>query len=297
MSPALARPVPGAAGSAAAAVDAVRSLDDDPPLPPRSQALHALRHRAGVDVPATVELPEETAVALEFNGISGAVMLATPGDLEDFALGFALTEGIVVNAAQIFAIEPRVSARGVTLEIELAAEAYARMKNRRRVLAGRTGCGLCGIDSLDEAIRPVPTRFGRGRTVTSGALARAGRELGAAQALQRATGATHAAAWCAADGAVLLVREDVGRHNALDKLVGAITRAALDPEHGFALVTSRASIEMVQKAAMARMTMLVAVSAPTAAAARIAADCGLTLVGFARDDDFTVYAHGERIVL
>lgn len=265
-------------------------------LPPPSRAVSALRRRAGHAAPAQAELPEETAVALEFNGISGAVMMATPSDLDDFALGFALTEGIVEGRDEIYGTEVRAGDRGLTLEIELAQAAFQRMKVRRRVLAGRTGCGLCGIDSLEQAIRPLPARFGRGRTIAAAAIARAGQALTSQQPLQQATGATHAAAWCAVDGSVVAVREDVGRHNALDKLIGALARAGTDTENGFVLVTSRASTEMVQKSAVAGATTLVAVSAPTATAVRIAIDCGMTLVGFARGDDFTVYAHAARIV-
>jgi FdhD protein len=265
-------------------------------LPPPSHAVSALRRRAGQAATAQAELPEETAIALEFNGISGAVMMATPADLGDFALGFALTEGIVERRDEIYGTEVRAGDRGLTLEIELAQAAFQRMKARRRVLAGRTGCGLCGIDSLEQAIRPLPARFGRGRTIAAAAIARAGHALTSLQPLQRATGATHAAAWCAVDGAVVAVREDVGRHNALDKLIGALARAGTDTENGFVLVTSRASTEMVQKTAVAGATTLVAVSAPTATAVRIAVDCGMTLVGFARGDDFTVYAHPARIV-
>ncbi|HUN90892.1 MAG TPA: formate dehydrogenase accessory sulfurtransferase FdhD [Burkholderiaceae bacterium] len=270
--------------------------DDEGALPPRTQRAALVRRRGATHATAVAELAEETAIALEFNGIAGAVMLATPADLEDFAVGFALTEGIVERASEIYAVEPRVSARGLTLEIDLAAEAFQRMKARRRVLAGRTGCGLCGIDSLEQAIRPLPPRFGRGRTVHAAAFARALRALGPLQPLHAATGASHAVAFCDVNGEVVLLREDVGRHNALDKLVGALARSRTDAENGFILVTSRASTEMVQKAAMARATILVAASAPTAAATRIAAEAGLTLAGFARGDDFNLYAHPERVL-
>ena len=275
----------------AAALDA-----DDGALPPASRTVAALRRRAGHALSNEAELPEETAIAFEFNGISGAVMMATPADFDDFALGFALTEGIVDERGEIFGIEARAGERGITLEIELAQAAFNRMKARRRVLAGRTGCGLCGIDSLEQAIRPLPASFGRGKTIAAAAIARANAALLDQQPLSRRTGATHAAAWCRVDGAVTTVREDVGRHNALDKLIGALARAGADTEDGFVLVTSRASTEMVQKTAVAGATTLVAVSAATASAVRIAADIGMTLVGFARGEDFTIYAHPARIV-
>jgi len=271
------------------------SLLDDEALPAASRSMRVARRRDGVRETAAVELPEEAAVALEFNGITAAVMLCTPTDLEDFAYGFALTEGIVDAPAAIRAIDPSVSERGITLEISLASESFARLKERRRMMAGRTGCGLCGVDSLEQAIRPLPPLYGRGRTIAAAAIRRAGEALRGRQPLQQATGATHAAAWCTADGSIALVREDVGRHNALDKLVGALARAGTDTAAGFALVTSRASLEMVQKAAFARIPVLAAVSAPTATAVRAAQECGLTLLGFARGDEHTLYAHPERI--
>ncbi len=239
-------------------------------------------------------LIEETPVALVYNGISHAVMLATPSDLEDFAYGFSLTEGIVPTRSDIYGMDIVPTGEGIEIRIELAAERFAHLKLRRRSLAGRTGCGLCGVDSLAAAMRPVarlPHRFALSRA----ALARGLTELNDDQPLHRRTGGAHAAAWVAADGEVLLVREDVGRHNALDKLIGALLRWGGDPRTGFVLVTSRASYEMVHKTASAGIGALAAVSAPTAHAVRLAESAGLTLIGFARGERCTAYTFPESL--
>lgn len=239
-------------------------------------------------------LIEETPVALVYNGISHAVMLTTPNDLEDFAYGFSLTEGIVTRRQDIYGLDVVPVANGVELRIELAAERFAHLRHRRRMLAGRTGCGLCGVDSLAAALRPVAAlehRF----TLSRAALARALDELEQEQALHRVTGGAHAAAWVTAGGQIQLVREDVGRHNALDKLIGAQLRWGNDPRAGYVLVTSRASYEMVHKTAAAGIGCLVAVSAPTAHAARVAQSAGLTLVGFARGRRCTAYTFPDRL--
>jgi FdhD protein len=240
------------------------------------------------------ELAEEVPVAFEYNGVSHAVMLATPGDLEDFAVGFSVSEGIVEDPGEIYGVEAHRSARGIAVAIDIASEAFARLKSRRRTLAGRTGCGICGAESLDHVLRPLPDLGGRGPRIRPQAVSAALASLIGAQQLQKATGAVHGAAWCSVEGAAGIVREDVGRHNALDKLIGAVLRSRTNARPGFVVVTSRASVEMVQKAACIATT-LVAVSAPTRLAARIAHDCGLTLVGFARGNDFSVYSHAWRI--
>ena len=248
---------------------------------------------------AVVDLAVEAPIALQFNGISHAVMLATPCDLEDFALGFCLSEGILDSAAELYGIEVVSAAAGhaqaYTLELDVAAGAFARLKERRRTLAGRTGCGICGTESLEHVLRPLPRLDPSVPALDAGALAAATGALGGVQELQRRTGATHGAAWCALDGTVRTVREDVGRHNALDKLVGALARAREDTSRGFALITSRASVEMVQKAASAGIAVLAAVSAPTSLALETAERCGLTLIGFARGPDFSVYCQRQRI--
>ena len=255
-----------------------------------------LRLREGLALPRRDWLCEEVPVALEFNGISHAVMLATPADLEDFALGFALTEGIVDHADEVFDITVEESTQGISLHVDIASRRLQALKLRRRSLAGRTGCGLCGTDSLDQALRPVPP-VGPGPLVEPGALARAVESLRALQPLFETTGSVHAAALCSARGQVLLAREDVGRHNALDKLLGAAARGGLDPSEGLVLISSRASIEMVQKAASRGCSVLAAVSAPTALAVRAAAQAGMTLVGRVRGQDMVVYCGAHRLAL
>jgi FdhD protein len=243
----------------------------------------------------TAALAVERPVALQYNGLSHAVMLATPRDLEDFALGFSLSEGILGSAAELYGVEIEQAPAGTTLAIEIASGAFARLKERRRTLVGRTGCGICGTESLDQVLRPLPA-LAPPSPIEAAALAAAAAALPTRQALQQETGATHGAAWCSADGRVQLVREDVGRHNALDKLIGARLRAPGGAGgEGFALITSRASVEMVQKAATAGIAVLAAVSAPTSLALATAERCGLTLIGFTRGANFSVYSHRDRI--
>lgn len=242
----------------------------------------------GRSVPAQDRLCEEVPIALEFNGISHAVMLATPRDLEDFALGFALSEGIVEQAHEVFDISSRESPQGITLQVEIASRRFEGLKLRRRSLAGRTGCGLCGTDSLDEALRPLP-RVHAPPGLQACAVTRAVLGMRARQPLFDATGSVHAAAFSDPQGSTLLVREDVGRHNALDKLVGALARQGLHAGCGLLVVSSRASVEMVQKAAACGCGVLAAVSAPTALAVRAARDSGMTLIGRVRGDDMVVY--------
>lgn len=239
-------------------------------------------------------LAEETPVALIYNGISHAVMLATAQDLEDFALGFSLSEGIVQNASEIYGIEVRAQINGVELHCDIASERFMQLKDRRRTLAGRTGCGLCGTESLQQAIR-YPRAIATQQTFSVDSIQLGLLAMQPLQQLQRQTGATHASAYVLADGTVSLIREDVGRHNALDKLIGALA-VSKQHEGGFIITTSRASYEMVQKTASAGVGMLVALSAPTGLAVRVADECGLTLVGFAKAHQYVVYSHGERIL-
>lgn len=238
---------------------------------------------------------EEVPVALEFNGVSHAVMLATPADLEDFALGFGLAEGIFASPADLHDCEVGHSPQGITVAMQVSARCFAALKERRRTLAGRTGCGVCGTESLDKVLRPVPV-IEPATQIHSTAIARAMREMREHQVLCQATGAVHAAAWCSIAGAVLLAREDVGRHNALDKLIGALARTTLSREPGFIAVTSRASVEMVQKAAVAGAPLLAAVSAPTSLAVETADAAQMALVGLARQGNLVVYSHAERVV-
>jgi formate dehydrogenase accessory protein FdhD len=237
---------------------------------------------------------QEVAVALVYNGISHAVMMATPCDLEDFARGFSLTERIVEKPSEIYDIEVEPAGRGVEVHLRIAAQRMAGLQQRRRTLAGRTGCGLCGVDSLEAALWPVPATLATA-TVKRAAIARAMAALPSEQRINRDNGATHAAGWATLDGTLVTVREDVGRHNALDKLAGAIAKLGKLGEPGFVVVTSRCSYEMVQKAAAIDAAAIAAVSAPTSLAIETAEQAGLALVAFVRDNRLTVYAHGERI--
>ena len=253
------------------------------------------RHRGGMLAPVQAALAVEMPVALEYNGISHAVMLATPDDLEDFALGFSLSEGIIDRAGDLYGVEATHAAGGITLALDIAAGAFARLKERRRSLVGRTGCGICGTESLDQVLRPLAPLAAPPWRLTPAALERASTALPGAQALLQLTGATHGAAWCAPDGTIVQVREDVGRHNALDKLIGALVGAGVARDQGFVLITSRASVEMVQKSATAGISMLAAVSGPTTLAVQTADQLGVTLIGFARGARFSVYTHRNRV--
>ncbi len=273
----------------------------DAPLPPPGARLaEVLARRDGVATRQADALAEEVPVALVFNGITHAVMLATPTHLADFALGFGLTEGLLDHAGELYGVDALHVAEGIELRLEVAAACAWRLQARRRTLAGRTGCGLCGTDSLAQVRQVLPAL--PAVHFDPAAFGRAQRDLRQWQVLQHSTGATHAAAWCAADGAVRVVREDVGRHNALDKLVGALQRGpqALAPgeaAQGFICITSRASFEMVQKTARAGVPALAAVSAPTALAVDTALGCGLLLAGFVRGDDLVAYSFSERLGL
>jgi len=236
---------------------------------------------------------EEVPVALIYNGISHAVMLATPQDLEDFALGFSLAEGILSHPKELYSIETVAQLTGIELRMEIAAERFHQLKEKRRSMTGRTGCGLCGAESLAQALRLPDTVNRSSETFSSAAILKALAAAHHNQPLQAETGATHASFWVNPDGEVEMAREDVGRHNALDKLLGA--KAKGDIKHGFVLTTSRASYEMVQKATVAGVAMLVAISAPTGLAIRMAEQCGITLVGFARAEQYVVYTHPHRI--
>lgn len=274
---------------------------DRPPADPSRRAdtaqVRVTRVRAGAIAAAAQDdhLAEETPIALEYNGISHATMLATPADLEDFALGFSLTEGIVGSVSDVRGIELRSECDGIVIKLEISSACAMRLRQRRRAMAGRTGCGLCGVETLPEVLREVPPVAAATR-IAIGAVVQAMRDMRARQSLHDLTGATHAAGWAQADGRLALVREDVGRHNALDKLVGALARAGQDAGQGMVLVSSRASFEMVQKAASAGAGVLAAVSAPTALAVRMAQRANLTLLGFMRQADATLYTHPERIL-
>ena len=263
---------------------------------PGAAALRALACHAGIPRAVNDWVADEVPVALQYNGISHAVMLATPLDLEDFAYGFSLGEGLVDRAGDVHDVEVEPTDEGIVLHIEVASRCLVRLKERRRTLAGRTGCGLCGTESLAQALPRIDTRVAP-LALDVDALSRALHGMRAQQALQSATGATHAAAWCSAAGDVLLLREDVGRHNALDKLIGALARARSDAPRGFFAVTRRASYEMVQKTVRAGVGALAAISAPTALAVRSAQAADLCLIGFARGVDWVAYSGAERLIL
>jgi FdhD protein len=279
-------------------------LDDDAPAAraePGGGLIEDCAQRVGVRVRRHGDVKDgqdwvadEVPVALIFNGISHAVMLATPHDLEDFALGFGLTEGILADAAELFGVDVVSDPAGVRVELEVSSACFARLKTRRRTLSGKTGCGLCGTESLEQVEPPLCPLARSTTPLRPEAIAAALRAMPARQLLQQRTGATHAAAWCAHDGFVRLVREDVGRHNALDKLIGAMVSEGLDPRDGFACITSRASVEMVRKAVAAGITALIAVSAPTSRAVDTARASGLALAGFARGDELVLYADADR---
>lgn len=241
------------------------------------------------------ELVQEVPVALEYNGISHATVLATPCDLEDFAYGFSYTEGIIRSASDIYGLEVVARPNGIVIQADIASACLNQLKLRRRSLAGRTGCGLCGLESLDEVQRDLPPLPRRQTPITARAISAAVEQLRQQQPLHLLTGATHAAGWADEHGNIGQVREDVGRHNALDKLIGHLLRTQADRGQGFAVISSRASFEMVQKCAAAGISAVVAVSAPTSYAARMAQDLNVMLAGFARDNAFTLYAHPEYL--
>ncbi|CAA7626268.1 formate dehydrogenase accessory sulfurtransferase FdhD [Magnetospirillum sp. SS-4] len=261
---------------------------------PSMEAVAVDRWRDGRTETAMDMAAAEVPVSLEYNGISHAVMLASPSDLEDFAIGFSLTEGIVDHPGDILDLEVDERCEGFAVRLTIASARFHRLKQHRRTLAGRTGCGLCGAESLSQVFRDIAPVAATARMKPS-ALQGAFMDLAANQPLQRLTGATHAAAWAEPDGTVVLIREDVGRHNALDKLVGAMALAGIDAAAGAAMVTSRASYEMVQKAAATGIGILAAISAPTVLAIRMAEALNLTLVGFARRDHHVLYAGRQRI--
>jgi FdhD protein len=236
---------------------------------------------------------EEAAVALAYNGLSHAVMLATPAHLAELALGFTLTEGIVADVDEIGDIEVRPGGQGIEVNIDIPLERLTALKGRRRTLASRSGCGICGTESLDGLARSC-RRIDRGAPLSPAAVRRALRDFSQAQDLHRLTGAAHGVAWADRDGAVVTLREDVGRHNALDKLIGWMVGAGVDPSAGFVVTSSRASYEMTQKAVAAGVGCMVAISAPTGMAVRMAAEAGLALAGFARGDRLTVYSHADH---
>lgn len=241
-------------------------------------------------------LPAEVAVALSFNGATQAVMMATPANLEDFARGFALTEGIATGA-EIDSVTVVETDGGIDVQIWLRAEAEARLANRRRTMAGPVGCGLCGIDSLAEAMRELPPVPASDLKLTPRQVLAAIAALPADQPLHDATRAAHAAGFWTPDQGMVAVCEDVGRHNALDKLAGLLARTGQDCTLGAVILTSRVSIDLVQKCAVMGVPVMIAISAPTTAAVDLANTCGMTLIALARADRFEVFSHTARILM
>jgi FdhD protein len=250
----------------------------------------------GVSSRLTDHVAQEVPIAITYHGVPHVVMLATPRDLEDYAYGFTLSEELVANASEIRSVEVAPHEDSFEVRVSIAWERFPELLRRRRNLTGRTGCGLCGAETLEEAVRIAKPLGERGPTVSIQALHAAIEQLKDLQPLNAETGSVHAAAWVLPRDGIQLVREDVGRHNALDKAIGALVRSGADFNAGYMLVTSRASFEMVQKAATVGISFLVAISAPTSLAIDHAQKSGLTLVGFARRDQHVVYTHPHRLV-
>lgn len=273
----------------------------DPSCTPETEGMQqvsAWRVDASGGTPAGPEaetVATEMAVALEFNGISHAVLMATPTRLQELALGFALSEGILRHPGECRGIERRDEPEGIVMALEIAGERLHALKLRRRQMAGRTGCGLCGVENLSQLWRTLNPVGPDDCVFEAPAVTRAIDMLGEHQQLHSKTGATHAAAWADAGGKLQLVCEDIGRHNALDKLIGALAGGNAPKGGGFCVVSSRASLEMVQKSVAAGFPMLVAVSAATSLAISVAERHGLTLAGFVRNHQFLVYSHPQRL--
>jgi FdhD protein len=238
--------------------------------------------------PGTRVLANEVPVALEFDGSPYAVMMLTPTDLEDFAVGFALSERIIARADEIARIDIRHGLRGIGIDVRLEREHSARLAQRRRAIPGQSGCGICGLTTIEEALPKLAPLTAAPR-VAPKALFKALAALPARQVLNQQTGAVHAASFCRPDGEILVVREDVGRHNAFDKVIGNMAREGIDPASGFALLTSRCSYELAQKAVLARIPLLVTISAPTELAVAIAREADLTLIALARGDSVLLF--------
>ncbi|MBM0107156.1 formate dehydrogenase accessory sulfurtransferase FdhD [Steroidobacter sp. S1-65] len=266
------------------------------PTPATHCEVTVQRWRDGEIEQVADDVAEEVPVALTYQGVPHVVMLATPANLEDLAVGFTLSEMIVDSPSEIQSVEAGAREDGaLEVRIGIAAAKFSELLRRQRNLTGRTGCGLCGAQTVEDAIRQ-PKPVSGGVRVDTKSLHAALLAIREQQQINLRTGSVHAAAWVLPDAGIQLVREDVGRHNALDKVIGAVTRAGGDFTSGYFVVTSRASYEMVQKAVTVGGTLLAAVSAPTAFAVRLAEATGLTLIGFARERQHVVYAHPSRLL-
>lgn len=267
---------------------------DGPVLPAAVRRVPSAVHRGSAAVPGLRAVPEETPVAFTYERSTYAVMMATPADLADFALGFSLTEGVIERPADLRSLDIVTHETGIELRMRLASDRADRLFERKRRLTGPVGCGLCGIESLAGALPPVPP-VGPGIAVAPETIASALQAMVGAQALNRQARALHAAGLFLPGQGLVGSREDVGRHNALDKLIGDLTARGIQGAAGLVVVTSRVSIEMVHKAAVLGSTVIVAVSAPTALGVRAAEAAGITLIAIARDDGFEVFTHPHRL--
>ncbi|WP_374829617.1 formate dehydrogenase accessory sulfurtransferase FdhD [Paenochrobactrum pullorum] len=253
-------------------------------------------YREGVFSSSTRMVPEEVAVAMSFGGTTHAVMMATPDDLEDFAIGFALTEGVIGKMTDIETINIVSVDGGFDAQVTLKEQSRAHFNARRRHMAGPVGCGLCGIESIEQALRPVPQVDIANAKFSAADITGAMADLAAKQKLNRTTHAVHGAGFYLKGQGAVIVREDVGRHNALDKLAGALLRNTYVSNQGLVAVTSRLSVEMVQKSAIIGVPLLAAISAPTMLAIETAEKAGLTLVALVRGKEFDIYTHPERVL-
>ena len=273
-----------------------QQLDDGGPhAEPLTTAAAVIRRCDGLSIDTLRPIAVEQPVQVSFGEVPFAVMMMTPQDLADFALGFSLTEGVIGSAEDIRSITVREEAQGTVLRIDLTGSKLHAHLARKRAMSGRTGCGLCGIEDL-KALPRANFRSGFGRPVKLSAIWRALHAFNEHQPLNRESHAVHGAAWCDAAGMIVVAREDVGRHNALDKLIGALLKAAVDPDDGFVLISSRASFEMIEKTAAFGARTLVAISAPTSLALRRATELDIALIGIARRDAVTVFHGSERLI-
>ncbi|MFQ3195008.1 MAG: FdhD protein [Colwellia sp.] len=269
------------------------TLEDEAKLQPSHLTLPVHYWQQGSEQRKLDCIAEEVPVAIVYNGISHAVMMASPANLHEFSLGFSLSEGIINHAAEMYDIELVTSEKGIEVRLEISSERMMSLKSHRRNLTGRTGCGLCGSESLETAIRPIKSVTPQALP-SSPVIQHALSQLSEQQTLQALTGAVHGAAWCDDTGEMLLLCEDVGRHNALDKLIGSLALRKINTQSGFVVISSRASYEMVQKVTSVNIATLIAVSAPTVLAISLANQAKLNLIGFARPGRHTFYTKLDK---
>jgi len=262
----------------------------------KNPSLEFSAHKNQSESSSIETLAEETPVAFVYNGISHVVMMASPINLEDFALGFSITEEIISSSADFYSVEINHINDGIELKIEISTKCFINLKERRRNLTGKTGCGLCGAETLSQVIKYKKNKLLTSTTFSHDQIRYALDQFPSSQKLQKKTGATHAVALYDNLGNILLIREDVGRHNAFDKIIGAAIKQEIINKDCFVITSSRASYEMIQKLSYINLRLIVAISAPTALAVRLASEIGVTLIGFARADRYTIYSHKETII-